>query len=51
MSNLIDLLNDCRTALVWLKLVEDSPYYKECIQEIIKKVDVYIEKEIKDKYN
>lgn len=51
MSNLIDLLKDCRTCLCWLHIVEDDAYFKECIEVIKNRIDVYIDKELKDKYN
>lgn len=50
MKPLYEILCDCRCALIWLRLLEDDDYTKEAITTTIKKVDEYIENELKESY-
>lgn len=49
--NLLELLNDTRMCLVWLRILENDYFYKDTITTVIQRIDAYIENEIKNKYN
>lgn len=50
LTPLIDLLNECRTCVQWLRLLDDAPN-KDHYNYVLKKIDALIYEEEKEIYN